>query len=104
MTTKNPIEYRKTNFASIEAINTWFSDFSQGKGKDGENLYQRCDGLCSPQYTTIIEEKERGSYDVHAQVVCGPARDKNDNNYNLELFLRWTCEKPRVVRGPDTNL
>ena len=63
-TEKTPLIYNDREFDSMQALESWFSDFSQGKGKDGTDLYERCSGHCSPQYKNIIS--------------------KNDNKYNLD--------------------
>lgn len=89
-TKANPLQYTARKFRSLEEFNAWYGDFSQGKGKDGADLYKNCDGSCSPQYSTLI--KPQGSVlEVDAQVVCGPARDKDDNQYKLSYSYIWTC-------------
>lgn len=86
-----PLSYGDKVFPSMEALNDWVRDFSQGKGADGEDLYRRCSGACSPQYEYVIEKNHQG-LSVDANAICGPARDKSDNQYRLETAYRWTCE------------
>lgn len=85
-----PLLYTGLSFDSIDAFNSWYSDFSQGKGKEGEDLYTKCDGSCSPQYSTILK-KDGDKIRADASVVCGPARDKDDNLYRLEVGYLWSC-------------
>ena len=88
----SPLSYKNRNFPTEDSLNDWFQDFSQGKGKDGSDLYAKCSGDCSPQYTYfIVPNPKSGSYSVNAEVLCGHARDKSDNNYKLSLSYRWSC-------------
>lgn len=89
-TEKNPFNYNK-QFNSIGEVQDWFSDFSRGKGTDGEDLYKRCDGSCSPQYAFIITEEGSG-LKLAASVVCGHERNKQDNKYRLSYSYLWTCQ------------
>jgi hypothetical protein len=89
-TKETPITYSNKKFSSPEDLNAWISDFSQGKGDDGKSLYKKCDKDCSPQYSYLIT-KEGEDLLVDAHVVCGHARDKNDNTYLLNL----SCEPVR---------
>lgn len=89
-TKKQPFLYPDRAFANLEAFMDWYNDFSTGKGKDGEDLYRRCPGSCSPQYTTIVTESGGKLY-ATAKVICGPARDKSDNQYDLSFSYRWVC-------------
>lgn len=85
-----PLKYSDRRFQSLKELNDWFSEFSQGKGKDGSDLYTKCDGDCSPQYTLSIEPKD-GKFLVDASVLCGPARDKDNNEYKLQTAYSWKC-------------
>ena len=40
----------------MSEVESWFSDFSRGKGADGQNMYDRCSGQCSPQYEFFIAD------------------------------------------------
>lgn len=89
-TRQTPLFYKGRAFTSLEAIGAWLGDFTQGKGVDGQDLYRRCDASCSPQYTYLITTTATG-YLLDAQVVCGHARDKDDNTYDLASRVRWYC-------------
>lgn len=83
-TTKKPLEYSRS-FNSPDELNVWISDFSQGKGEEGSDLYKKCDRDCSPQYNYIISEDENKTLKVTAEVICGHARNKSNNEYQLSL-------------------
>ncbi len=89
-TERNPFTYSDKEFDTMQGLENWFSNFSQGKGGDGKNLYERCSGECSPQYKNIITNTENKLV-LNAEVVCGHARDKKDNNYKLSYSYRWVC-------------
>ena len=86
-----PFLFSGKRFESLDLFNSWSSDFGQGKGSDGEVLYQKCDGSCSPQYYYYLAFKDQ-TKEVDAKVICGPARDKGDNKYHLSVSYRWQCE------------
>lgn len=89
-TEKTPFAYHE-QFSSLDQIESWFSDFSRGKGEDGNDMYDKCSGKCSPQYELIIS-KDSGKFSLDAEVICGHARDKKDNQYELSYSYRWSCE------------
>lgn len=89
-TEKTPFNY-KEQFDSISGVESWFSDFSRGKGSDGKDLYSKCSGDCSPQYELIISNNG-GKLDLDAEVICGHERDKQDNQYELSYSYRWICQ------------
>ena len=89
-TKKQPLSFPNRVFASQTEFNAWFGDFSQGKGVDGAALYVQCDGDCSPQYICLIQP-DADKIHVNAEVICGPARDKSDNQYQLSYGYRWSC-------------
>ena len=91
-TEKNPFTYSEKEFDTMQALENWFSKFSQGKGGDGKNLYERCGGQCSPQYKNIIASQDNKLI-LTAEVVCGQARDKKDNNYKISYSYRWVCQE-----------
>jgi hypothetical protein len=90
-----PFRYGGKTFASLDDLNSWFSDFSQGDGPDGEDLYRRCSGTCSPQYTNVIDVTTHSTLNLVADVVCGPARDKSDDQYRLSIAYRFACRPER---------
>jgi len=90
-----PFRYSGKTFASLDDLNSWFSDFSQGDGPDGKDLYRRCAGECSPQYTNLIDIAGSSTFNLVAEVVCGPARDKSDNQYQLSIAYRFACRPQR---------
>jgi hypothetical protein len=94
-TRATPFRYGGKTFASLDDLNSWFSDFSQGDGPDGEDLYRRCSGVCSPQYTNVIDVTTKSALKLVAEVVCGPARDKSDNQYRLSIAYRFACRPQR---------
>lgn len=79
----NPLNFSPDIFNSIDEANSWIGNFSQGKGKEGEDLYIKCDRSCSPQYTYQVKKLEAGKIEVKALVICGLPRDKDDNLYNI---------------------
>lgn len=93
LTEKNPIRYQTLDLHTVDDLNDWIGDLSQGKGDDGEDLYKKCDRSCSPrfEYTVARRGDSPDNYLVRASIVCGEARDKDDNMYNLEAFFRWEC-------------
>lgn len=91
-TRNNPYSYNRDGFSNLDDLFQWMRDLSQGKGSDGKDLYNRCDGDCSPQYDyTIIEGRANQTHATQTTVVCGHARDKSDNNYKLEYGYRFNC-------------
>src|SRR5262249_37068618 len=88
-TKSSPLLFDQLNFPTLDAFADWFTSFSQGSGKEGKVLYQKCDGACSPQSKTVIA-KGGGTYNTKNFIVCGPARDKSDNNYTVSVAYRWS--------------
>ena len=92
-TKQNPFSYLNRRFKSEATLTDWFQDFSQGKGIDGKDLYSKCPGKCSPQYSYKISKTEADqTINIDATVICGHARDKSDNSYRLSLAAVWSCE------------
>jgi hypothetical protein len=94
-TTENPFRWEGKEFTSVDAFQEWFSDFSRGKGTEGKELYQRCSGLCSPQYMATLEILDGGGIRADVEVICGPARDKSDNTYRLFYGYLATCKEEK---------
>jgi|688.fasta_scaffold80911_2 hypothetical protein len=92
-TEKEPIRYQTVDLRTVDDLNDWIGDLSQGKGEDGADLYRRCDRSCSPrfEYTVARRGNSPDNYLVRASIICGEARDKDDNMYDLEAFFRWEC-------------
>ena len=90
-TGQQPLLYPGRKFPDMEALNGWFGEFSQGKGSDGKDLYAKCDGDCSPQYSCTIKKGADGKLSLDAHVLCGHARDKDQNSYDLSYVFRWEC-------------
>jgi hypothetical protein len=86
----SPLIFSKSGFKTLDVLSRWIETFSQGKGSEGEELYKICDASCSPQYQYFISENKE-SYSVVAEIVCGHARDKSDNSYNLTYSYSWSC-------------
>ena len=90
-TTRDPLKYTKKLPRGIDPTSDWISEFSQGDGKEGKDLYRKCDGKCSPQYHYNIH-LENDLLITNAEVICGHARDKDDNLYQLSSYFVWECE------------
>jgi hypothetical protein len=89
-TQKQPFIFPEKEFENAEEVANWFGEFSQGSGKDGEELYKRCDQSCSPQYTlTLIPAGNK--LRLQTSVICGQARDTWNNEYLLSAMHRWEC-------------
>ncbi len=92
-TSQQPLEFERRTFDSADALSTWVEEFARGKGSEGQALYDRCEGKCSPRYEwTIARDGELFVLDT--RVVCGHARDRSDNEYELSYGLLWTCSNP----------
>lgn len=89
-TREEPMEFEPRAFATLDELNDWIMEFSQGRGEDGKLLYERCSSNCSPRYTFLIAEQSSG-YEVRAEVQCGLARDRSNNDYRISTALRRTC-------------
>ena len=89
-TRQHPIVYSNRTFDAQNEAEEWYNDLTQGDGMDGEDLYNRCPGRCSPNYTSVIY-RNGGKYFITTSIICGHARDKDDNHYRLTSSLRWIC-------------
>jgi hypothetical protein len=89
-TTSTPIVYRGRTFESEDDARSWYKALTLGDGADGKDLYRRCPGSCSPSYETHIYRKENKLH-LTTTVICGHARDKADDTYDLSLSLQWIC-------------
>ena len=90
-TRSHPLLFSPAEFATVEKLNAWVMDFSQGRGEQGKQLYAQCGGDCSPRYTFLIAQGAKG-LKVDASVVCGLARDKNSEDYTVSTAVRNRCD------------
>ena len=86
-TSAKPFIYSGLAFATMEEFSSWFGSFSQGKGTEGNDLYKRCPGDCSPSYKNEIKVTTSGGYQVTASAECGLPRDKDDNKFQLKASI-----------------
>ena len=89
-TTDNPLRFDSRAFDTMDEMNDWIMEFSQGQGEDGKRLYQQCSSNCSPRYTFLIAGQRTG-YEVKTEVLCGLARDRSNNRYHISTSLRRRC-------------
>ena len=89
-TAREPLRFAPAPFPEFGQLNGWISELSQGRGADGKRLYAQCGGNCSPRYTFYIAEVETG-YEVRAEVLCGLARDRANDQYLISTALRRSC-------------
>lgn len=95
-----PFTWNNLPLGDYEEFAEHFSDFSRGKGKYGEELYEKCDGSCSPQYEIHITSKPGAPTVADVSVLCGHERDKDDDMFTLTTLLEWQCVKkePATLR------
>ena len=89
-TSRQPLRFGPHRVRSVDELASWLSDVSQGRGHDGAVLYQECDGKCSPRYAAEVVPDGDGLI-ATLDVVCGHARDKDDNSYSVASAYRWAC-------------
>jgi hypothetical protein len=89
-TAAHPLTYSR-HFASQSELGNWIYDLAMGDGPDGKHLYERCDNSCSPRYTYLIRPEADGLA-VETSVICGHARDRDDNKFELSYSVRWSCD------------
>jgi len=89
-TSHQPLRFGPRRFKSESELGQWIAEVSRGRGKDGALLYQKCNGKCSPRYF-IDAAREGNGLEASMSVVCGPARDKDDNTYTVLSGYRWGC-------------
>ncbi len=95
-TQARPLHYGPRTFPNVAAFDAWLMEFSQGRGRDGRLLYQQCGGDCDPSFTFSVKS-EAQSLVVDAAVLCGYARDREINNYQLSTALLARCSAPPAV-------
>jgi hypothetical protein len=89
-TSADPLHFGPHRARSEKELTAWLSDLSRGRGQDGAALYARCDGRCSPRYFMDASQDSDG-FVANLNVICGPARDKTNNTYDVSSGYRWTC-------------
>lgn len=89
-TKRQPLLFGEKRFKSVEALNEWIMDFSQGRGEDGKQLYEQCSANCSPRYTFLIAQGD-ADLKVETEVLCGVARDRKNDRYSISTELTWGC-------------
>src|SRR5690606_11226003 len=77
-TSREPLRYRVLLPQQLKSLEEWIGGFSQGKGREGQDLYDQCDRDCSPRYRYRISVLG-SQLEVQAEVICGHARDRNQN-------------------------
>ena len=90
-TTQTPLKYPTQEFDSVENLNAWVMEFSQGRGELGKQLYAQCGGNCSPRYEFTIAQGA-GGLRVDTAVVCGLARDTSKEAYKVSTAVRQRCK------------
>ena len=86
----HPLVFPAREFDTVEELNSWVMEFSQGRGDDGKRLYQQCGANCSPRYTFLIASGTAGLR-VNPQVICGLARDRDRDDYRVSTAIRRPC-------------
>lgn len=94
-TSKEPLHFAPQEFTSVEALNAWVMEFSQGRGELGKQLYDQCGGNCSPRYEFHIAQG-KGGLNVETSVICGLARDTASDEYAVSTAVRRRCALPAV--------
>ena len=89
-TQREPLQFLDRSFDEQEEVEDWYKDLTQGDGEDGEKLYEWCPGRCSPHYSSLISKRGE-KFVISTSVVCGHARDRDDNQYALRAAVRWIC-------------
>ncbi|MGH8595244.1 MAG: hypothetical protein ACREXT_01150, partial [Gammaproteobacteria bacterium] len=99
-TQTDPLNFPAHEFKTVDDFNNWVTEFSQGRGPEGEQLYVQCGGNCSPRYTFFIAPGASGMR-VQSEVICGLARDRDQEDYNVSTALRKRCEAEPLASAPD---
>lgn len=89
-TAVKPFRFPRQEFDSVEDLNAWIMEFSQGRGELGKQLYAQCGGNCSPRYQFLITQAE-GGLRVATRVACGRARDAASDDYIVSTAVRRRC-------------
>lgn len=89
-TSRRPLTFQSRSFESVDEVSRWVEDLAMGRNLDGEQLYEHCNNGCSPRYSWTISQDGNGLR-VDTEVVCGPARNRSDNEFELSYSLLWSC-------------
>jgi hypothetical protein len=89
-TRARPLAFPDQEFETVEELNAFVMEFSQGRGALGKQLYAQCDGNCSPRYTFRIAPGD-GRLKVETRVICGLARDRNSEDYSISTAMLQRC-------------
>lgn len=89
-TALEPLKFGPRRVKSESELGEWVAEVAQGHGQEGALLYKKCDGRCSPRYF-VDAAREGNELVASISVVCGPARDKDDNTYTVLSGYRWAC-------------
>ena len=89
-TRARPFEFPDKRFQNLNQLNDWVMQFSQGRGLEGKDLYERCSANCSPRYEFLLAPDEQGIA-VSTRVACGLARDRDSEDYEVSTALRTEC-------------
>lgn len=87
----SPIRYQDRSFSEPRDLTAWISDLQQGSGADGKDLYRQCAKSCSPRITYTISNPPNAKLFATAEVICGPARDKDENMYKITYGIASPC-------------
>lgn len=90
-TQARPLAFPDQEFETVEELNAFVMEFSQGRGELGKALYAQCGGNCSPRYTFRIAPGDSG-LKVETRVVCGLARDRKSEDYSVSTAMLQRCE------------
>lgn len=90
-TQAKPLAFPDQEFETVDDLNAFVMEFSQGRGELGKQLYAQCGGNCSPRYTFRIAPGDSG-LQVETRVVCGLARDRRSEDYTVSTAMLHRCE------------
>ena len=89
-TRAQPFKFADRRFENLNQVNDWVMQFSQGRGPEGKDLYERCGANCSPRYEFLIAPDADGIA-LTTRVACGLARDRSSEDYEVSTALRTEC-------------
>lgn len=101
-TKQHPLTFPAQEFKTVEKLNAWVMEFTQGRGTEGQRLYEQCGGNCSPRYTFLIAQGADGLR-LDTSVVCGLARDRASDDYTVSTALRSRCEVDSTPLANETD-